>query len=89
MNKNIDLFLSFLPAMKNGYLWHVLLWRDIRLSSTVFLGGLLLLTALTWYSVLVVVTCITIPLLTMTLLIRTLYAAKCAVLKTPSEHPFQ
>jgi len=67
----------------------LILWRDVRISGAVFASGLVVLLALSFYSVIVVATCIAIPCVVVTLAVRALYLAKCALLKQPTENPFQ
>ena len=73
----------------NSRLRSVLLWHDPRISGVLFVFGLLVLIALSLYSVLVVLTCIAIPTLIVTLVIRVVFLTKCAILKQPLDNPFQ
>jgi len=73
----------------NQQLRGIILWRDPRISGALFIFGLLVLIALSFYSVIVVFTCITIPTLVVTIVLRCLFAAKSAIFKQSNDHPFQ
>lgn len=66
-----------------------LLWRDVRTSAALFGLLLFLLSALSFYSVLTVVTCLAIPLITVMLMLRAIWVLKCAFLKETLDNPFQ
>lgn len=68
---------------------NLLLWRNPRVSGIMLGLGLLVLLALSFYNVLVVITCLAIPLVVTTLSVRAMYSAKCALLKQQGENPFQ
>eukprot|EP00794_Sanderia_malayensis_P007906 gene7906-8760_t len=67
----------------------IILWKDVRISASIFGLLLFLLTALSFYSVLTVLTCLTIPFITLQLMLRAVWVLKCAFLKEPLANPFQ
>lgn len=75
--------------MENSASFDILLWKDVRKSAAVLALSLFLLTALSFYSILTVTTCIAIPFLTVMLTLRAMWVLKCAFMKEPMDNPFQ
>lgn len=75
--------------MSSCWTHDILLWKDVRKSAAIFLLSLFILTALSFYSVLTVVTCIAIPFITVMLALRAIWVLKCAFMKEALDNPFQ
>eukprot|EP00112_Aurelia_sp_Birch-Aquarium-sp1_P007595 Seg1828.10 transcript_id=Seg1828.10/GoldUCD/mRNA.D3Y31 product=Reticulon-3 protein_id=Seg1828.10/GoldUCD/D3Y31 len=75
--------------MSSCWTHDILLWKDVRKSAAIFLLSLFILTALSFYSVLTVVTCIAIPFITVMLALRGIWVLKCAFMKEALDNPFQ
>ncbi|XP_001628139.2 reticulon-1-A [Nematostella vectensis] len=65
----------------------IILWRDVKVTAVVFVSGFVFLVCMTQFSLLSVVTAVAMIALIPMLVIRLLFTARSAFMKTEFQHP--